>query len=429
MQSTLRYATAAAVASFALAGPASADQPEIIALESLDVPSTLNLLKNWGVTSLLESCSHATDCTGRLLVDMVESLQHPQAASTGESAYASALRYLKTTSGADLFGLTQKVSVALSQGGVDAALVEKPSVAGHRRRLASSSGSGVQINADDAVVVMGSNGDVMLQRTGARQLTIDNDLVVNGDSTFNTTTAASMTVQGHLEVDQTISTGYGRITRDFHQYYVRSSDNRNPAYYNMKTSIPVQENIMYRLEILGYAYGESANIDSVTTGYTYHGWDCVNNEDHVDFGDGAIDVYCDAASEYLVLEFYLPDWYYTGLTVSGWFLNPNGNAHDIEVLDTIWTTTNDYWASNSRRGLEDEDDSDTTAQDLKAAYRERDVTDEGRDDVAEPVQHKAGAPEKRFSLKDLMGQMETLQNEVKQLRETVQKLTASGSDE
>ena len=246
MQSTLRYATAAAVASFALAGPASADQPEIIALESLDVPSTLNLLKNWGVTSLLESCSHATDCTGRLLVDMVESLQHPQAASTGESAYASALRYLKTTSGADLFGLTQKVSVALSQGGVDAALVEKPSVAGHRRRLASSSGSGVQINADDAVVVMGSNGDVMLQRTGARQLTIDNDLVVNGDSTFNTTTAASMTVQGHLEVDQTISTGYGRITRDFHQYYVRSSDNRNPAYYNMKTSIPVQENIMYR---------------------------------------------------------------------------------------------------------------------------------------------------------------------------------------
>ena len=91
---------------------------------------------------------------------------------------------------------------------------------------------------------------------------------------------------------------------------------------------------------MGYAYGESANIDSVTTGYTYHGasltliiaafqiikdatfairflknalatelwtgWDCVNNEDHVDFGDGAIDVYCDAASEYLVLEFYLP---------------------------------------------------------------------------------------------------------------------------
>lgn len=246
MHSTFRCAAAAAVAASALALPASVKNAETLPLESLDAPSTLNLLKNWGVTSLLEACSHATDCTGRLLVDMVESLQHPRAASTSKSSNANALRYLKSASGADLFDLAQKVSDVLSEGGgVDAALVVEQQPGG-RRRLASSSGSGVQINADDAVIVMGSNGDVMLQRTGAGQLTLDNDLVVNGDSVFNTTTAASMTVEGHLEVDRTISTGYGRITRDFHQYYVRSSSNRNPAYYNMKTSIPVQANVMYR---------------------------------------------------------------------------------------------------------------------------------------------------------------------------------------
>jgi hypothetical protein len=39
----------------------------------------------------------------------------------------------------------------------------------------------------------------------------------------------------------------------------------------MKTNIKSQANTMFRLEILGYAYGASSNIDSITTGYTYSG--------------------------------------------------------------------------------------------------------------------------------------------------------------
>ena len=61
---------------------------------------------------------------------------------------------------------------------------------------------------------------------------------------------------------------FGQITRDFHQYYTTTT---GAYYYQMKTSIQEQASIMYRLEILGYAYGASASIDSVTTGYTFSG--------------------------------------------------------------------------------------------------------------------------------------------------------------
>lgn len=88
-----------------------------------------------------------------------------------------------------------------------------------------------------------------------------------------------------------------------------------------------------------------------------------------------------------------------------------GNAHDIEVLDTLWTTTDDYWASNSRRGLEEEEKKEVeeenvrdkaTQEDLETSRGVRDVISDGVDDVAEPMPHTSGATEKRFSLKDLM---------------------------
>jgi hypothetical protein len=42
-------------------------------------------------------------------------------------------------------------------------------------------------------------------------------------------------------------------------------------YYHMKTNIKAKDATMYRLEILGYAYGAGKNIDSISTGYTYAG--------------------------------------------------------------------------------------------------------------------------------------------------------------
>jgi hypothetical protein len=38
----------------------------------------------------------------------------------------------------------------------------------------------------------------------------------------------------------------------------------------MKTNIKVQGSTMYRLEILGYAYGSGKNIDSISTGYVLY---------------------------------------------------------------------------------------------------------------------------------------------------------------
>jgi hypothetical protein len=248
------------------------------------------------------------------------------------------------------------------------------------RKLSGEEYSGIHIKTDNAAIVLGPDGDVSLQRIDDDEMSITGSITVDGDGRFDNgvfdtsvsvggdasvdgtlqvtgdasfgasaTVGEDMTVQGHLEVDGTISTGYGRITRDFHQYFTTTSTS---AYYEMKTSIEAQGAIMYRLEILGYAYGAGSNIDSVTTGYTYSGWDCVSNEDHTDFGYGEIDVYC-SDDGYLVLSYYCPSTYYLGLTVSGWFLNPTGYAHDIEVLDAAFTTSQGYFDS-SRRNLEED---------------------------------------------------------------------------
>ncbi len=49
--------------------------------------------------------------------------------------------------------------------------------------------------------------------------------------------------------------------------------------------------------------------------YTFAGWSCVSNEDHVDFGYGNVDVYC-SSDGYVVLQYYCASTYYLGLTVS-----------------------------------------------------------------------------------------------------------------
>lgn len=171
---------------------------------------------------------------------------------------------------------------------------------------------------------------------------VDGTLTVSGETVLGTDT----TINGHLEISGTVSTAQGRITRDFHTFYTTTSGS---YYYDMKTSIKVQGAIMYRLEILGYAYGAANNIDSVTTGYTYSGWDCVSNENNQDFDYGTIGVYC-SSDGYVVLEYYCPSTYYLGLTVSGWFLNPTGNAHDIEITDTAFSASQGSFSGRRRLG-------------------------------------------------------------------------------
>jgi len=307
-------------ASCATAGPSA--EAQLTELSDLDAAGVTQLLEHWGHRSILTACKKRGGCTGSDLENIAGSIAESELDEV-------AAEILKDTNGLDLLGFTQNMATVTADGGVSPHLVTP-----RRRQLAASSDSGLWIKRDASSITLGERGDVSLSRTGPLELTVDNSVVVDGnltangwvdlDSTLNVAgdvyMSSGATIAGHLEVDKTISTGYGRITRDFHQFFTTTS---GAYYYEMKTSIKAQGAVMFRLEILGYAYGASDNIDSVTTGYTYSGWDCVSNEDNVDFGYGNIGVYC-SSDGYVVLEYYCPSTYFLGLTVSGWFLNPTG---------------------------------------------------------------------------------------------------------
>lgn len=254
-----------------------------------------------------------------------------------------------------------------------------------------------------------AKGDATLQNVDVANATVSGFVDMDGDLTVGgtTTIAGLTTVQGHLEVDETISTGFGRITRDFHQFYTTT---RAAAYYNIKTSIPSQSNTMYRIEVLGYAYGSSASVDSVTVGYTYQNWDCQGQDENIDFGVGTINVYC-STDDYLVVQYYCADTYFMGLTFSGWFLNPAGTAHDIEVLDSQFTTTEDYFSSaSSRRELQVEDPGQI-------------VDDDGQDsNVARPLETESSG--RTFSVREMSHRVEEQEAEIATLKQEVEELKA-----
>ena len=130
---------------------------------------------------------------------------------------------------------------------------------------------------------------------------------------------------------------------------------------------------------------------------------------------------CDLCPGYVVLEYYCPSTYFLGLTVSGWFLNPTGTAHDIEVLDTSFATSPGAFAA--RRLLEDGDvedenrnhdgdDSETPSGAQESAVEEHETeTKPAVEHHAEPVLPVAGTS-KRTSFPALVKEVESLREQV-----------------
>ena len=197
----------------------------VVELNSLTVDQSSNLLRNWNVRTLAAACGGVGGCTGDHLLELADTLR------SGEVREFSN-RVLASVSALDLMTFGRQVEDALGAGGVSEAFVNSP-----RRQLAAQSSSGINIRRNDSSVTLGTAGDVSLARTGYKELTIGNsaiveddlavagDATVSGDFTVGSTSefTGDVTMNGHLEVDKTISTGFGRITRDFHQFYTTTS--------------------------------------------------------------------------------------------------------------------------------------------------------------------------------------------------------------
>ena len=135
---------------------------------------------------------------------------------------------------------------------------------------------------------------------------------------------ATITASGNVGIGTT--TPNGQVKRDFVTYNT-SASNANPIH--IKTNIPIQTNIMYRILVEGYNYGQSAIINSDACGYTYVGYACIGSNSVNNYASGvSISQYC-SSDGYVVIKLNISSSYYIGFSASAWLTNPTGNSFNI----------------------------------------------------------------------------------------------------
>lgn len=108
------------------------------------------------------------------------------------------------------------------------------------------------------------------------------------------------------------------------------------GWVHIKTNILWKSSIMFHLHLEGYNYGKQRAIDTVFTGYTYSGWNGVNNAYMVDYADGVQSqaIYI-SSDNYVCLRLYQNTWYYAGFVINAMFPCPSGRGHLFDVQAVI----------------------------------------------------------------------------------------------
>ena len=139
---------------------------------------------------------------------------------------------------------------------------------------------------------------------------------------------AKLEVSGDVHATGKLSSQNGKVKRDFLTW---NTTQRTSIPIHIKTNIPKQSNVMYRIAVEGYNYGVAAIINSDVVGYTYSGWDHIGKAQTNNYADGvAISQYY-SSDGYVVIKLTTDDTYYIGFSVSAWFTNPAGIGFDISA--------------------------------------------------------------------------------------------------
>ena len=83
-------------------------------------------------------------------------------------------------------------------------------------------------------------------------------------------------------------------------------------YLHVKVDTKKQTNTMFSYFLEGYSYGSSSIISSAIAGYTYHLWDCIGQDQAVNFAGGIYELsgYCDPNDGHLVLKMTMDHYIY-----------------------------------------------------------------------------------------------------------------------
>jgi hypothetical protein len=139
-----------------------------------------------------------------------------------------------------------------------------------------------------------------------------------------------------LRSDGAIYSRGSLVQRDL-LHFMDTAQSSTPIH--IKTNIPVQSNIMYKLVVDGYNYGNGTSILSEAVGYPYGGVSCLTSQSTVDHAGGvAISQYC-SSDGYVVIKLTAGSFYYVGFTVSAYLTNPTGTGFVVSAT-AVRSTSN-----------------------------------------------------------------------------------------
>ncbi|MFY9310222.1 MAG: hypothetical protein WAQ28_14340 [Bacteroidia bacterium] len=161
------------------------------------------------------------------------------------------------------------------------------------------------------------NGYVRIATNNSEKVRVD----ASGNVGIGTTAPTAK-----LHVNGDLVTQGGQVKRDF---LVWNTTTSGSTPIHIKTNIPYQSSIMYRIKVEGYNYGNSQPINSDCVGYTYSGWTTIVNAVNVDYASGVAATQYYSSDGYVVIKLTTTSTYYIGFAVSAWLVNPAGNSFNI----------------------------------------------------------------------------------------------------
>ena len=209
---------------------------------------------------------------------------------------------------------------------------------GQRRALSTatcSAPSGPRLQVDG---VCSCTDDVVV---GNRSVTTALDKLGDLDKALS-----AISADGSLIADTAIFSAHRTIQRDIHQF--STNVRMEKAYYHMKTSATAATMFMFRFEVVGFAFGVGddggdGNIDSALVGYRYPTGSTFIGVSNTNVGHGSMGVYL-SADNHIVVYYYSADSYYLGLSLSVWTVNPPNTRADVQILETVLSTSSAFFA-------------------------------------------------------------------------------------
>ncbi len=182
------------------------------------------------------------------------------------------------------------------------------------------------------------NGDLHFDANGTERVRITSagkvgigtsapteSLSVNGAVTTSLNSGEKLTIGG------SITSSNFRVKRDIASWNTQNS-NGNPIH--IKTNIPYNSNVMYRLLVEGYNYGLAQPINSEAVGYTYN-TSYIYNANTVNHASGAALTQYYSADNFVVLKLSASNFYGAGFSVSAWLTNHWGEAFDAKITEIV----------------------------------------------------------------------------------------------